>query len=225
MRLLTAKRAQASDVEHTMKLFPEGIPRLKRIFDLFVTVPCLLLISPLMGVIALIVRFALGRPVLFRQTRPGYRGEPFVVLKFRTMAEARYAEGNILSDEVRLTRLGRFLRSFSLDELPEFINVVRGEMSLVGPRPLLMQYLQRYTSEQARRHNVLPGITGWAQVRGRNVLRWEDRFQLDVWYVDHWSFWLDIKILLLTLWKVVTREGISQPGHATMEEFQGYHNP
>jgi sugar transferase EpsL len=225
MRLLTAKRAQASDVVHTMKLFPERIPRLKRIFDLLVTVPCLLLISPLMGVIALIVRFALGRPVLFRQTRPGYRGEPFVVLKFRTMAEARDAEGNILSDEVRLTRLGRFLRSFSLDELPEFINVVRGEMSLVGPRPLLMQYLQRYTSEQARRHNVLPGITGWAQVRGRNVLRWEARFQLDVWYVDHWSFWLDIKILLLTLWKVVTREGISQPGHATMEEFQGYPDP
>ncbi len=205
-----------------MKLFPEGIPRLKRTFDLLLAVPGILLISPLMGAIALVIRFAMGRPVLFRQTRPGYRGEPFVVYKFRTMAEARDAEGNLLPDEVRLTRLGRFLRSFSLDELPELINVVRGEMSLVGPRPLLMQYIERYTPEQARRHDVLPGMTGWAQVRGRNVLRWEDRFQLDVWYVDHWSPWLDIKILLLTLWKVIKREGISQPGHATMGEFQGY---
>ena len=204
-----------------MTLFPEGIPRLKRTFDLLLTIPGLLLISPLMGVIALVIRFALGRPVLFPQTRPGYRGKPFVVYKFRTMAETRDAEGNLLPDEARLTRLGRFLRSFSLDELPEFINVVRGEMSIVGPRPLLMQYLPRYTPEQARRHDVLPGITGWAQVRGRNVLRWEDRFQLDVWYVDHWSFGLDIKIMFLTLWKVIKREGISQPGHATMEEFQG----
>jgi sugar transferase EpsL len=225
MGLVTGKRAQASEIGYTMKWFPEGIPRHKRAFDLLLTVPGLLVISPLMGVIALVVRFALGRPILFRQTRPGYRGEPFVVYKFRTMAEARDAEGILLPDEVRLTRLGRFLRSFSLDELPEFINVVRGEMSLVGPRPLLMQYLQRYTPEQARRHDVLPGMTGWAQVRGRNVLRWEDRFQLDVWYVDHWSLWLDIKILFLTLWKVVTREGISQPGHATMDEFQGYPDP
>jgi lipopolysaccharide/colanic/teichoic acid biosynthesis glycosyltransferase len=205
-----------------MKLFPEGIPRLKRIMDLLITVPGILLVSPVMGALALIVRFALGRPVLFCQTRPGYRGEPFVVYKFRTMTEARDAAGNLLPDEERLTRLGRFMRSFSLDELPELINVVRGDMSLVGPRPLLMQYLERYTPEQARRHDVLPGMTGWAQVRGRNVLRWEDRFQLDVWYVDHWSLWLDIRILALTLWKVVTREGISQPGHATMEEFQGY---
>jgi len=205
-----------------MKLFPEGIPRLKRTFDLLLAVPGILLISPLMGAIALVIRFAMGRPVLFHQTRPGYRGEPFVVYKLRTMAEARDAEGNLLPDEARLTRLGRFLRSYSLDELPELINVMRGEMSLVGPRPLLMQYIERYTPEQARRHDVLPGMTGWAQVRGRNVLRWEDRFQLDVWYVDHWSPWLDIKILLLTLWKVIKREGISQPGHATMDEFQGY---
>jgi len=162
-----------------------------------------------------------GSPVLFRQVRPGYRGRLFELYKFRSMTEARDIQGRLLPDEQRLTRWGRFLRATSLDELPELLNVLRGEMSLIGPRPLLVQYLERYTPEQARRHEVLPGITGWAQVNGRNVLTWEDKFHLDVWYVDHWSFWLDLKILSLTLWKVLTREGISQVGHATAREFVG----
>ena len=148
-------------------------------------------------------------------------GRPFKILKFRSMNEARSTDGKLLPDEKRITKLGRFLRSSSLDELPELFNVIRGEMSLVGPRPLLMQYIDRYSPEQARRHNVLPGITGWAQVNGRNALDWQSKFKLDVWYVDHWNFWLDIKILLLTIWKVFKREGISQPGHATAEEFMG----
>ncbi len=202
-------------------LFPPGVPRRKRLFDLALTVPGLVLVSPLMALIALLVRWRLGAPVLFRQVRPGYRGEPFTLYKFRTMTEARDAAGNLLPDEQRLTRLGRFLRALSLDELPELFNVLRGEMSLVGPRPFLMRYLERYTPEQARRHEVLPGMTGWAQIHGRNVLSWEDRFRLDVWYVDHWSLRLDVKILLITLWKVLKREGISQPGHATAEEFRG----
>jgi len=159
--------------------------------------------------------------VLFGQKRPGLHGQPFRIFKFRTMTDARAADGSPLPDEQRLTRLGRFLRASSLDELPELFNVLRGEMSLVGPRPLLMQYLERYSPEQSRRHDVLPGITGWVQVNGRNALTWEDKFRLDVWYVDHWSFWLDLKILFLTFSKVFKREGISQPGHATMEEFMG----
>ena len=203
------------------KLFPPGIPYRKRIFDLVLTIPGLVLTSPILAGAALAVWLRHGRPILFSHTRPGYRGEPFTLYKFRTMTDARDAQGNLLPDAERLTTLGRFLRATSLDELPELFNVLRGEMSLVGPRPLLMQYLERYTPEQARRHNVLPGITGWAQVNGRNVLSWEDKFRLDVWYVDHWSLWLDLKILLLTLWKVLKREGISQPGHATAEEFMG----
>jgi len=179
------------------------------------------LVSPLMGGIALLVWKFHGRPILFRQVRPGYQGQPFTLYKFRTMTDARDAAGRLLSDEQRLTRFGRFLRATSLDELPELFNVLRGEMSLVGPRPLLMQYLERYTPEQARRHEVYPGITGWAQVNGRNALTWEDKFRLDVWYVDHWSLALDVKILLITLWKVLRREGISQPGHVTAEEFMG----
>ncbi len=167
------------------------------------------------------VRLAHGSPVLFTQVRPGYFGRPFKIYKFRTMTDERDTQGNLLPDAERLTRLGRFLRASSLDELPELFNVLRGEMSLVGPRPLLMQYLTRYTPEQARRHAVLPGITGWAQVNGRNALTWEDKFRLDVWYVENWSFWLDIQILWMTAWKVVKREGISQPGHATAEEFMG----
>lgn len=204
-----------------MRLFPLGIPYSKRILDLILSITGSVLISPILSVIALLVYYYHGRPILFRQVRPGYHGKPFTVYKFRTMNDARDPQGNLLPDEIRLTRLGRFLRSTSLDELTELINVLRGEMSLVGPRPLLTQYLERYTPEQARRHNVLPGITGWAQVNGRNVLTWEDKFRLDVWYVDHWSIWLDIRILLLTLWKVIKREGISQPGHATAEEFMG----
>jgi sugar transferase EpsL len=205
----------------TARLFPTGVPIQKRIFDLVLTIPGLILLSPLFGLLALLIRLRMGKPVLFRQLRPGYRGEPFTVYKFRTMDDARDAEGKLLPDAERLTALGWFLRSFSLDELPELFNVLRGEMSWVGPRPLLMQYLERYTPEQARRHDVLPGMTGWAQIHGRNVLSWEGKFHLDVWYVDNWSLWLDIKILLLTLWKVLTREGISQPGHATAEEFFG----
>ena len=201
--------------------FPPGVPLSKRLFDLLLSGLALLLLSPLLLALALLVRHYHGRPVLFSQQRPGYRGRPFRLYKFRSMSDARDAQGNLLPDAERLTRLGRFLRSTSLDELPELFNVLRGEMSLVGPRPLLMQYLGRYSPEQMRRHDVLPGITGWAQVNGRNALSWEDKFRLDVWYVDHWTFWLDLRILLLTLAKVVQREGISQPGYATAEEFMG----
>jgi len=198
-----------------------GIPPSKRIFDLLATGLGLLVISPVLLVIALLVRIFHGMPILFSQKRPGYKGQPFYIYKFRTMNERHAPDGSLLPDVERITPLGRFLRTLSLDELPELFNVLRGEMSLVGPRPLLMQYLERYSPEQARRHDVLPGVTGWAQVNGRNALTWEDKFRLDVWYVDHWSFWLDIRILLLTLWKVLKAEGIRQPGHATMEEFMG----
>ena len=189
--------------------------------DLALTVPGFLLISPLLAILALLVRVRMGSPVLFRQVRPGLGGRPFTVYKFRTMVEARDAAGRVLADESRMTGIGRFLRSFSLDELPELGNVLRGEMSLVGPRPLLTAYLDRYTPEQARRHEVLPGMTGWAQVNGRNALTWEQKFEHDVWYVDHWSLWLDLRILAITMLKTLTREGISQPGQATAEEFWG----
>ncbi len=202
-------------------MFPRGIPVSKRLLDLALTLPGLIVLSPLMLVIAILVRLFHGSPILFRQLRPGYLGQPFYLYKFRTMTEARDEQGNLLPDEQRLTRLGRCLRATSLDELPELFLVLCGKMSLVGPRPLLMQYLERYTPKQARRHLVLPGITGWAQVNGRNALTWEDKFRLDVWYVDHWSLWLDIKILLITLWKVLQREGIAQPGHVSAEEFMG----
>ena len=202
-------------------MFPEGVPLIKRWFDLIVTSLLLVLLSPVYLVITCLVLLKHGKPVFFRQQRPGYHAQPFYILKFRTMTNAVDANGVFLPDPDRLTALGRILRSTSLDELPELINVLRGEMSLVGPRPLLMQYLERYSPEQSRRHNVLPGISGWAQVRGRNILTWEDKFRLDVWYVDHWSFCLDVKILLLTVWKVLQREGINQPGQATAEEFMG----
>jgi sugar transferase EpsL len=198
-----------------------GIPLGKRIFDLLATSLGLLVISPLVLAVALLVRIFHGSPILFRQQRPGYQGRPFYIYKFRTMTDARDATGALLPDSARLTPLGRFLRATSLDEFPAFFNVLRGEMSLVGPRPLLMEYLPRYSPEQMRRHAVLPGITGWAQVNGRNALTWEEKFKLDVWYVDNWSFWLDLKILFLTVWKVFKREGISQPGHATAEVFTG----
>ncbi len=202
-------------------LFPPGLPLSKRLLDLVIVVLALLLLSPLLLVVALSVRLFLGKPLLFRQQRPGYKGRPFFIYKFRTMTNASDSAGNLLPDAERLTPLGRFLRAFSLDELPELFNILRGEMSVVGPRPLLMEYLPRYSPEQMRRHEAYPGLTGWAQIHGRNALTWADKFRLDVWYVDHWSFWLDIRIILLTFWKVLQREGISQPGQATTEYFMG----
>jgi len=197
------------------------VPFAKRLLDLALTIPGLILISPLLGFIALLLWLVEGRPLLFRQPRPGLGGKIFTVYKFRTMRNAFDSHGKPLPDAQRISSLGRILRSTSLDELPELFNILRGEMSLVGPRPLLVQYLERYSPEQARRHDVLPGITGWAQINGRNALSWQDKFRLDVWYVDHWSLWLDLKILALTLWRWVKRQGISQPGHATAEEFMG----
>ena len=193
----------------------------KRLFDVVVAALALLLLWPLFLLIALLILVTLGPPVLFRHLRPGRGGRPFTLLKFRTMTEAHDAEGKLLPDGERLTGLGRPLRRLSLDELPQMWNVLRGEMSLVGPRPLLMQYLDRYTPEQARRHDVPPGMTGWTQAKGRNALTWEEKFALDLWYVDHWSLWLDAHILALTVWQVLRGEGISQAGHATMPEFQG----
>jgi sugar transferase EpsL len=205
----------------TAQLLPEGVPPIKRTLDVFFTIIGGLILLPFLLLIALAIGLSMGAPIIFRQKRPGLQGKPFEVYKFRTMDDVRDEKGQLLPDADRLTALGSFLRSLSLDELPELWNVLRGEMSLVGPRPLLMQYLERYTSEQARRHEVLPGITGWAQINGRNALTWEDKFRFDIWYVDHWSIWLDLKILLITLWKVIKREGISQEGHATAEEFMG----
>ena len=194
---------------------------LKRAFDLSVAALALLVLVFPMAVIAAMIKLTSRGHVLFRQQRPGLRGRPFTILKFRTMTAACDAKGNLLPDGKRLTRVGRFLRGTSLDELPELVNVLRGDMSLVGPRPLLMQYMTRYTAEQNRRHEVNPGITGWAQVNGRNALTWEEKFRLDVWYADNWSLALDFKILWMTLLKVFTREGISADGHATMPEFRG----
>lgn len=193
----------------------------KRVFDLLGTGACLIFAIPLMGAIALGVLAVLGRPVLFRHRRAGLGGRPFTLYKFRSMSDARDGLGRLLPDAERLGRFGQFLRKTSLDELPELWNVLRGEMSLVGPRPLLMEYVERYSPEQARRLEVKPGITGWAQINGRNHLSWDERFALDVWYVDNMSFLLDLKILGLTFWKVVRREGISALGHATMEGFKG----
>ena len=194
---------------------------MKRLFDLVVAATALLVLALPMLALALAVRLHLGKPVLFRQLRPGRHGVPFRLIKFRTMRELYDARGELLPDEERLTRLSRFLRATSLDELPELWNVVRGEMSLVGPRPLLMEYLPLYTPEQARRHEVRPGITGWAQVNGRNSLTWEEKFELDVWYVDHQSFLLDLEILWRTLIKVLSADGISPPGREIMERFSG----
>ncbi len=193
----------------------------KRLVDVAVAGAGLVILAPVLALLAGLVRLRLGKPVLFRQARPGWNGEPFDIYKFRTMRDAYDPEGRPLRDAERLTGLGRFLRKTSLDELPELFNVLKGNMSLVGPRPLLMEYLPLYSPEQARRHEVRPGITGWAQVHGRNALSWEDKFRLDVWYVDNQSFWVDLKILLLTVRKVVAREGISQAGHATAEKFGG----
>jgi len=193
----------------------------KRALDRAVAVGVLVATAPLLGAAALAVRATMGRPVFFRQERPGLRGATFRIAKMRTMTDARDARGQLLPDADRLTRLGRLLRSSSVDELPQLWNVLRGELSLVGPRPLLVQYLPLYSSEQSRRHDVLPGITGWAQIHGRNALSWEEKFDLDVWYVDHWSVLLDLKILAGTLGAVLGREGIAKEGHVSMPNFQG----
>jgi sugar transferase EpsL len=194
---------------------------LKRLMDVFIAGAALFLFAPLMAVIALVILLMMGRPVLFRHIRPGYKARPFVLLKFRTMNYLFDTQGRPLSDAERLTQLGKILRRLSLDEFPQLWNVLKGEMSLVGPRPLLTDYLERYSPEQARRHEVKPGITGWAQVNGRNALTWEGKFERDIWYVDHASFWLDARILAMTLWKTMKREGISQHGRATAEEYKG----
>ena len=194
---------------------------IKRFFDIIVSAFALLLFSPVMVVLILLIRWKLGSPVLFRQVRPGRNGKPFEMIKFRSMLDAKDSSGNPLPDSDRLTKFGSFLRSTSLDELPGLWNVLKGDMSLVGPRPLLIEYLELYSLEQARRHEVRPGITGWAQVNGRNAISWEDKFKLDVWYVDNQSLWLDLKILFLTVKKVFVREGISAIGEATMRKFEG----
>lgn len=192
----------------------------KRLLDLFIAVPAFIVLLPVYAIVTLLVCLLIGFPVLFRQKRPGLGGKPFTMYKFRTMTDARGHDGALLPDAARLTRFGRFLRAASLDELPGLLNVLKGDMSLVGPRPLLMKYLERYSPKQARRHEVRPGITGWAQVNGRNAITWEEKFNLDVWYVDNQSFWLDIKIIFLTIFKIFKREGINQAGQATMEEFK-----
>lgn len=197
---------------------------MKRLFDIVASFCALLLLSPIIAMVAWKISKNLGSPVLFRQTRPGLHGKPFEMVKFRTMKDATDAQGNSLPDAERMTPFGNKLRSSSLDELPELWNVLKGEMSLVGPRPLLMQYLPLYSPEQARRHEVRPGVTGWAQINGRNAISWEDKFKLDVWYVDNRSFWLDFKILLLTVKKVLIKDGISASDHVTMPEFIGKNN-
>jgi len=194
---------------------------MKRLFDFIVALCVLLSLLPVIIVVAALIRFKLGSPVLFTQNRPGLNGDIFKMMKFRTMLDAKDKQGNLLPDDQRMTKFGSFLRSTSLDELPGLFNVLKGDMSLVGPRPLLVDYLPLYDKEQARRHNVRPGITGWAQVNGRNAISWEQKFELDVWYVDNQSIWLDFKILLLTIRKVFVREGISAEGEVTMTRFKG----
>jgi sugar transferase EpsL len=191
----------------------------KRILDFTIALGALVILSPIMALVALVIVWAMGRPILFRQTRPGKDGTLFVLFKFRTMTEAPDTEINPSTDAARLTKLGAMLRRFSLDEIPQLWNVLKGEMSLVGPRPLLAEYLNYYTAEQARRHCMKPGLTGLAQVKGRNAITWEEKFYWDVWYVDHWNFWLDVQIIFSTVVKVIRGKGISQEGHATMEKF------
>ena len=194
---------------------------MKRVFDVSIALLCLISFFPIFLILALLIARRMGAPVIFRQARPGLNGQPFEMIKFRTMRDAEDKNGNQLPDEQRLTKLGQFLRAARLDELPELWNVLKGDMSLVGPRPLLMEYLPLYSDEQRRRHEVRPGVTGWAQVNGRNAISWDEKFKLDVWYVDNQSFWLDIKILFLTVFKVFKRDGISQEGQVTMERFKG----
>ncbi|WP_220492531.1 sugar transferase [Pseudoalteromonas sp. SR41-7] len=197
---------------------------MKRIIDFLIALWALLFLLPVILVVAIFIRFKLGSPILFTQDRPGLNGKVFKMMKFRSMLDAKDKHGNLLPDNERMTKFGAFLRSTSLDELPGLFNVIKGDMSLVGPRPLLVQYLPLYSSEQAKRHNVRPGITGWAQVNGRNAISWDEKFKLDVWYVENQSFLLDIKILLLTVKKVFVREGISADGHVTIEPFKGSNN-
>ena len=204
-----------------MTLFLPEIPPSKRLFDFFIALFGIILLSPLLLLIAILVRIFHGTPILFKQQRPGYKGIPFFIYKFRTMTNRTAPDGSLLPDAERMTRFGHLLRITSLDELPELFNVLRGDLSLVGPRPLLMQYLPLYSDEQMRRHDALPGITGWAQINGRNNISWEEKFKLDLWYVDHWSFWLDIKILWLTFAKVFKREGVSMDGEVTTKYFEG----
>ncbi|MBC7132005.1 MAG: sugar transferase [Roseovarius sp.] len=199
----------------------EIVNLMKRVLDILGAGFGLLVLAPVLLIVALLIRLQMGPPVFFRQTRPGLHGEPFEMIKFRSMRDAHDADGNPLPDEDRITGVGRFLRATSLDELPELWNVLKGEMSLVGPRPLLMEYLPLYSPQQARRHEVRPGVTGWAQVNGRNAISWDEKFALDVWYVDNRSLWLDLKIIWLTLRKVLRREGISAAGEATMPKFMG----
>ncbi|MEB3100786.1 sugar transferase [Ferviditalea candida] len=194
---------------------------MKRLFDLSVSILALMLLFPVLIVTAVLIRWRLGSPVLFKQQRPGLYGRPFYLYKFRTMTEDRDTIGNLLPDRERLTAFGKFLRAYSLDEFPQLINVIKGDISLVGPRPLLMEYLQLYSEDQAKRHLVKPGITGWAQVNGRNELAWEKKFELDVWYVEHQSFLLDLKIIWMTVFKVLRSEGVAQKNHATVEKFSG----
>jgi lipopolysaccharide/colanic/teichoic acid biosynthesis glycosyltransferase len=193
----------------------------KRLFDIVAAVIGLIVLSPVIAIVAYLIRKRLGSPVLFRQVRPGLNGKPFEMVKFRTMRDAMDANGNPLPDSERMTDFGRFLRSSSLDELPELWNVIKGDMSLVGPRPLLMEYLPLYDKAQLRRHEVRPGVTGWAQINGRNALSWEEKFKLDVWYVDNQSLWLDLKIILRTIKKVLIKDGISAEGEVTMSKFSG----
>lgn len=197
---------------------------LKRTLDILVASAALILLSPILACTAVLVAINLGRPVLFRQVRPGLNGKPFTLVKFRSMRDAKDSSGKPLPDAERLTGFGRMLRATSLDELPELWNVLKGEMSLVGPRPLITAYLDRYSPEQARRHEIRPGITGWAQVNGRNAVSWDERFAMDVWYVDNHSLWLDARIILLTFLAVIKRDGVSAEGHATMPEFMGNRN-
>ena len=204
-----------------MKQNWKSTPLIKRIFDILFALLAVIFLSPVFIFVLILLVISDGFPVFFIQTRPGKNGKPFKLYKFRTMKEARNQKSELLTDGKRITKLGGFLRRTSVDELPELFNVLMGKMSIVGPRPLLMQYLERYSDEQARRHEVLPGITGWARINGRNAISWEEKFNLDVWYVDNWSFCLDIKIIFQTIWKVIKGEGISQPGRATMEEFMG----
>jgi len=204
-----------------MQVMLNKTPTIKRILDFVLSIIIMLVCLPVMLIVGLIIFLTEGKPIFFFHERPGKDGQPFKLIKFRSMRNARDAEGNLLPDGERITNFGNFIRKTSIDELPELINVLRGEMSLVGPRPLLMQYVDRYSPQQFRRHEVLPGITGWAQVNGRNAISWNEKFMLDIWYIDHWSVWLDIKILLLTVWKVISGEGISQAGRATMDEFMG----
>jgi sugar transferase EpsL len=194
---------------------------MKRLIDLTISLTLLILSSPIILVVAVLVRFKMGTPILFTQQRPGLNGKPFYVYKFRTMIDLKDDHGNLLSDDLRLTSFGKFLRKYSLDEFPQLMNVVKGEMSLVGPRPFLMEYLPLYSKEQMVRHNVKPGITGWAQVNGRNALTWEEKFKLDVWYVENHNLLLDFKILFMTAIKVLKKEGVSQQGQVTMEKFSG----